>query len=32
MLPVAMLLSINLMEDFKCLFVYDDRKQENIPV
>ena len=27
-----MLLSINLMEGFQCFFVYDDRKQENIPV
>ena len=32
MLPVAMLLSINLMEGFQCFFVYDDRKQKNIPV
>ena len=27
-----MLLSINLKEGFQCLFVYDDGKQENIPV
>ena len=32
MLPVAKLLSINLMEGFQCFFVDDDRKQENNPV